>query len=280
MECISNYHCYIGEGPIWNDRDALLYHVNGGTDEIIIIDPSREAAAVQNMKQQISSMAFTDDNRMIVATQDAVGIYTVNGIVPLYSGTETICYANDGKVGPDGRFYVGTQSRARLKLSDAVDGKLYSIDAAGSLRILLDGLILSNGMDWNMAENKFYHTDSALNIIKEYEFDKISGEIMETGRSVHLKGVDGFTIDQKDVIWATCWGAGAVAAIDTNSMQIIDQVDIPAKIPASCAFYGKDMEYLAIVTAKYNLSLEVDPMAGCTFSQRMKTPGRIPYRFG
>ena len=78
-----------------------------------------------------------------------------------------ILYANDMKVGPDGRIYVGTQSSKRYGVSDKIDGKLYSIDSSGEVRVLLDGLILSNGLEWSMDEKRFYHTDSDTHMIKE-----------------------------------------------------------------------------------------------------------------
>jgi len=130
-----------------------------------------------------------------------------------------------------------------------------------------------------MAENKFYHTDSATHTICEYEFNKATGRILSTGRSLYLKGVDGLTIDQNDVIWAACWGKSAITAIDTDTMKIIDTLSVPTAIPASCCFCGNDMEYLAIVTAKYNLDINNEPLAGFAFITSMKTPGRVPYRF-
>ena len=45
-------------------------------------------------------------------------------------------------------------------MSDKTDGKLYSIDKHGNVRVLLDGLILSNGLDWSADGKYFYHTDS------------------------------------------------------------------------------------------------------------------------
>ena len=280
MKYISNHCCYIGEGPIWNDQERLLYHVNGGTKEILKIDLEKKSFSVQIAPENVASIGFTADNRMIISTDKVIGIQIFRDISPLYGENNRIFHANDGKVGPDGCFYVGTQSEKRMKLSNKIDGKLYRIDTKGNVKVLLDGLILSNGMDWNMAENKFYHTDSDTKTIKEYEFDYVAGEIAYTGRSVYLKGVDGFTIDQNDVIWATVWGGGAVAAIDTNTMKITDCIDIPTRIPASCCFCGNDMEYLAVVTAQFGSNPIDDPLAGYTFLHKMNTPGRRAYRFG
>ena len=281
MEIISNRKCYIGEGPIWNERENALYQVNAGKNEIIRVDFVDRHVDHFALDRDISSLCFTNDNQIIGVSERNVGyILNLKNSAPVFNGICSVFYGNDAKCGPDGRFYVGTQSRKRLKISDDIDGKLYQIDTNGSIRTLLDGLILSNGMDWNMREDRFYHTDSDTKTIKEYEFDKKSGDISFTGRSVYLPGVDGFTIDQNDVIWAACWGKGIVAAVDTHEMKIVDGLAVPTKIPVSCGFCGKNMEYLAITSAGLDREDASDSLAGFTFFVKMDVPGRAPYRFG
>ena len=281
MKILTDYKCYIGEGPIWNENDNTLYHVNAGKNEIICIDFSNMSREVLVFDQDISSLCFTIDNQIIGILEDNVSYIKERcRFDSVLHGKSSIFYGNDAKCGPDGRLYVGTQSRKRQNISDDIDGKLYQIDKNGMIKVLLDGLILSNGMDWNMREDRFYHTDSDTKTIKEYEFDINSGDILATGRSVYLPGVDGFTVDQNDVIWAACWGKGIVAGIDTCSMKITDELVVPTKIPVSCSFCGRDMEYLAITSAGLDKKDGSDPLAGFTFLEKMATPGRVPYRFG
>ena len=131
-----------------------------------------------------------------------------------------------------------------------------------------------------MDEKKFYHTDSETQIIKEYDFDKKGGSIAFTGRQVTVEGVDGFTIDRNNHILAACWGKGHIAVIDTASMDIVHYIPTPAKIPASCGFVGKDLEYLAVVTANFGTDLKVDPYVGYTFLQKYEPGGRKAFLFG
>ena len=148
------------------------------------------------------------------------------------------------------------------------------------MKVLLDGLILSNGFDWSMDEKRLYHTDSDTGIIKEYNFDKEKGEITFTGRQVEVIGVDGFTIDQNDFLYVACWGQWHIAVVDTADLQIKGYIDVPARIPASCGFAGENMDRLAVVTATLHVDLETDPNAGFTFLCDAKTNGRQPYLFG
>jgi len=282
MKVICKKRCVIGEGPIWNERENVMYFTNAYGNEICILDIYTGELRVRPVDGGVEAMTFDKGNRLIVSMAD--GIYYLNNDntrEALYDTSQyCILRANDMKVGPDGRVYVGTQSGKRCGVSDKVDGRLYSIDSAGRVRVLLEGLRLSNGLEWSMNENKFYHTDSDTSIIKEYDFDKVSGNISSTGRQIRVDGVDGFTMDCEDRILAACWGRGHIAVINTKTMEIEDYVDTPSRIPASCGFVGKEMEYLAVVTASRGADLEKDINAGFTYLYQHIARGRKPYVFG
>ena len=283
MQIIAEKRCKIGEGPIWNEFEKRLYYTNGmGGNEICMLDIYTGELEVRPVKTGASAFAFDKNNRLIVSRPD--GVFILNdddSVTELYDREKyNITFANDMKVGPDGRIYVGTQSGKRKGVSDKTDGKLYSIDKDGNVRVLLDGLILSNGLDWSMDEKRLYHTDSDTGIIKEYNFDKLNGEISFTGRQVEVIGVDGFTVDKNDKLYVACWGMGHIAVVDTLDMQVKEYIEVPANIPASCGFAGENMEFLAVVTASWNTDIEKDTNAGFAFAKKMNVSGRKPYLFG
>ena len=283
MKILSEKRCVIGEGPVWCEFDSKLYHVNAyGVNEICCIDLESKKNTVRELDFGVAAIAFSKRGEMLISC--GYGAFILNGDntrIPLYdTSTTEIKYGNDAKVGPDGRFYVGTQSSKRRGTGDEADGKLYSIDKDGTVKILLDGLLLSNGFDWSMDEKRFYHTDSDTHTIKEYSFDKEKGEISFTGRQVKIRGVDGFTIDQNDFLYAACWGDGHIAVVDTADMQIKEYIPVPADIPASCCFAGADMENLVVVTATLGTDIQKDKNAGYTFICDRQVKGRKPYLFG
>ncbi|MEE0946353.1 MAG: SMP-30/gluconolactonase/LRE family protein [Acutalibacteraceae bacterium] len=282
MKILSEKHCIIGEGPVWNEFNNKLYQVNGFAKEILQIDISLNEVKTQKLPFGVSAIAFSKSGQMLVSCMD--GAFILNSDcsrTPLYDTQKyEIRFGNDAKVGPDGRFYIGTQSSKRVGLGQETDGKLYSIDKNGEVKTLLDGLILSNGFDWSMDQKRFYHTDSDTQIIKEYCFDKEKGEISFTGRKVRVDGVDGLTIDQNDYLYVACWGEGYIAVVDTADMQIKKHISVPATIPASCCFAGEIMDKFVVVTASYGVDLNNDKNAGCTFISELKYKGRKPFLFG
>jgi len=282
MRILSDKRCIIGEGPIWNADEGRLYFTNAYGNEICMLDWDSGAVSVRPVSGGAAAFAFDRANRLIISCKD--GVYYLNedgSRDPLYDPEKyTILHANDMKVGPDGRIYVGTQSRRRLRLGDELDGRLYCIAPDGTVRVLLEKLILSNGMDWSPDERFFYHTDSDTKIIREYAFDGTRGEISYTGREVHVPGVDGFAAGMDGKLYIACWGQGHIAIADMQTMCVTGHIPVPARAPASCAFAGPDLRTLVTVTASYRADIAADPHAGFTFVEEMPVCGRQPYRFG
>lgn len=280
MKALTNKRSVIGEGPIWNCIEQKLYITNGVEKEILIYDIYKNEVEIKKTSTPCAAICFSEDNQMIVSSNQGVGILETDSTVSPICDTSKykIENANDMKVGPDGRIYVGTQSGKRLCISNLIDGKLYSVDKYGNVKILLDGLSLSNGLDWSPNGKLFYHTDSDTEIIKEYFFYKTSGEIFPSGRKIHISGVDGFCVAENGDIYAACWGKSCIAVIDAVTLTVKDKLTVPAKIPASCAFAGGNMEFLAVTTATYN-SDSTDKNAGLTFLFRSSVHGNLPHRF-
>ncbi len=282
MLCVSDDRCIIGEGPIWNEKEKLLYFVNPREMEIRTVDLKTKELKKHKCPIKVSAIAFDEDYNLIISTPK--GVFRLIDFSRLENIYDTNKYrfenCNDMKVGPDGRVYVGTQSSARLGNSENVDGKLYSIDKNGEVNILLDNLRLSNGLEWSIDGKKLYHTDSDTGIIKEYHFENNCRELKYTQRYIKVPGVDGFTINKKDRLYVGCWGQGHIAVVDTENMIIENYIDVPAKIPTSCGFAGDNMEYLAVVTANYDCDLTKDKCAGYTFIHRCDVGGRAPFLFG
>ena len=279
MEVLSNKRCIIGEGPVWNVFDKKLYYVNAFDDEVCTFDPATGAETVRKYDFSVGAFGFAKDGRMLVSCTDGAFFLHPDGSRTAMAPDAPI-NCNDAKVGPDGRFYVGTQSRKRMGLGEEVDGCLYSIDEEGQVRMLLTGLRLSNGFDWSVDEKRFYHTDSDTHTIREYDFDKAEGSLRYTGREVKVPGVDGFTVGMDDRLYVACWGRRHIAVVDTHSMTVVEEIPTPVRIPVSCNFMGDAMDRLVIVTASYREDPEKEPLAGMTFVTEVPTAGRLPYLFG
>ena len=281
MKALFGKRCTVGEGPIWNVPEQKLYVTNVRENEICIYDLKSDNINVRKLPLDIFAMAFDTQNRLIVSHDGGVHILNDdNSLRSIYNDSKhQILYANDMKVGPDGAIYVGTQSERRKGISDNVNGKLYRISPDGCVTVLLDGLGLSNGMEWSFDETKFYHADTDMKTLKEYDFDSATGEISFTGRKLTIEGVDGFTVGQDGCLYVGCWGQRHVAVVDTDSFEIKEYMETEAKVPTSCCFCGEDMDILAITTATRTSDILKDTNAGFTLLKKINVKGRKPYLF-
>lgn len=283
MQIIARKRCIIGEGPIWNDFEKKLYYTHGRGNEICIYDIATGELNVRPVPFGCAAFCFDKNNKLIVSAA-SMGVFYLNDdntTTPLYDVEKyNLMYSNDMKVGPDGAIYVGTLSKRKAGVGDDVDGKLWRIDKNGEVRMLLDELNTPNGMDWSMDEKRFYYVSGGGAPIKEYHFDKATGNIEYSGRCVEVPNADGMTIDNQDILYAACWGKGHIAVIDSHTMEVTDHIPVPAKAPSSCGFAGEDMNYLAVTSATFNVDIETDENAGFTFMKKMDICGRKPYLFG
>ena len=282
MKILTEKRAVIGEGPIYNEIEQKLYFTNGYEKEILIYDFNSDTLTVKKTPLSVSALAFDSKNRLIVATEKGVFILNEdNSLTEIYDTKKyQIKYLNDIKVSPNGDLFVGTMSSKRKGVSSEVDGKLYKITKDGVVTVLLDGLSLSNGLDWSLDETKFYHTDSDTKTIKEYNYNIDTGNISFTGRSVLVDGVDGFTIGSDGNLYIGCWGHDHLAIVDTVTLKIVKYISLPCNIPTSCAFCGKNLDVLAVTTASLNENLNENNNAGFTHLIKLGVKGRNPYRYG
>ncbi|MBQ7976829.1 MAG: SMP-30/gluconolactonase/LRE family protein [Clostridia bacterium] len=282
MKIACDKRCIIGEGPIWNETEQKLYFTNGMTSEICRLDICSGKLGIRSLDFGCAAFCFDKNNKIIVSTDNGVFILNHdNTNSPIYdTNKHNLKYCNDMKVGPDGAIYVGTLSELKKGISNKLNGRLYRIDKMGNVKTLLDGLHTPNGLEWSMDEKKFYYVSGGDNPVKEYHFDKQTGNIEFTGRSISVPGADGMTIDKNDNLLIACWGFGHIAVVDTKKMQIDSYIQIPSKIPSSCAFVGDNMDLLAITTASYNTDISKDENSGFTLLEKRKIGGRKPYLFG
>ena len=152
------------------------------------------------------------------------------------------------------------------------------------MRRVLDGISLSNGMDWSPDGGTFYYVDSRSGGIDAFEFDLSSGalanrrRIVELGFPPEIGFVDGICVDTDGGLWAAVWGTGEVRRYSPTG-ELDRTVRLPVTQPTSCVFAGESLDVLVITTARRGLppeKLEREPHAGSVFCCRPRSTGLPP----
>jgi sugar lactone lactonase YvrE len=171
---------------------------------------------------------------------------------------------NDAGVDPAGRVWVGSMHTDEA----APVGRLYRLDAPGTLTTVVKGVTVSNGLGWSPDGTRMYYADSPTRKVDVFDYDPATGEA--AGRRVFADlsasdGVpDGLTVDADGCVWVAIWGGGVLRRLAPDGRP--DAVlQVPVSQPTSCAFGGPGMTDLYVTTASVGLTpadLKAQPLAG------------------
>ena len=270
-----NHRCIVAEGPLWDDKTNTLLFLDILGECIFKLDYTTGKIQKIEVGQQIGCMALCENGDLLLAMQD--GIYRMNE-----KGEKTLAHQpmriegrrfNDGKVGPDGCFYLGT--------TDANgNGAFYRLKN-GVLEKLFGGCGCSNGLDWSIDETKMFYCDTPLQKIEVFDFDKENHMISNRRTFVEIPKElgcpDGFCMDEKDHIWLGLWDGNAVLEIDSKGI-FGQKIAVPAKKASCCAFAGKNLDDLIITTASKD-DTDDYPLSGYTFVKKMNIKGKKTFRY-
>ena len=82
---------------------------------------------------------------------------------------------NDAACDPQGRFWAGTKAHDNR----VGGGALYRLDRDGRTEMMLDGLTISNGLDWSPDGGTMYLADSIPGLVHAFAFDGERGAISD-----------------------------------------------------------------------------------------------------
>jgi sugar lactone lactonase YvrE len=185
---------------------------------------------------------------------------------------------NDGKCDPAGRFWAGTMDYGESRPV----ASLYVYD--GTVRPVLDGVMISNGLAWTPDHRAMYYIDTPTGRVDVFDYDVDTGEITSRRPFVEVEGghPDGMTLDEEGFLWVALWGGGAVHRYDPSGRHV-GTVRLPVTNVSSCAFGGPDGTTLFVTTSQQGLSpeqKEAEPDAGRIFRVEPGVSGPPATAFG
>lgn len=87
---------------------------------------------------------------------------------------------NAAKADPVGRFYGGTMRSEKCgDIFEVASGALYKYIKGDGVYELVNNIYISNGLAWDEKENKVFYIDSCKFDVKEYDWDRATGDFCE-----------------------------------------------------------------------------------------------------
>lgn len=271
-----------GESPVWDAAGGCLFFVDIQAPALFRLDPATGALEQWAMPSAIGSFGLTVDGRAIVALKDGVHLFDfrtgrfefVVAPEPDKPGNRL----NDGKVGPDGRFWVGSMDDTPAKQPVAA---LYRIDHDGRCTRMAEGVITSNGLAWSPDGRTLYHSDSRQAVLWAYDYDLKTGDIAnrrEVRRFADADGrPDGATMDAEGFYWSAGVSAGCLNRIAPDGT-IARKVTMPCPAPTMPCFGGADLKTLFVTSLTRESGGKTLP--GTLYSLDVGVAGTPIARFG
>lgn len=262
----------VGENPMWDARRGELFFLDIRGKCIYRKKVHEREFRRVLLPQQIGCMTLCESGGLLVALEDGVYYLEDNGdLRPAHSPVRIKGRRfNDGKVGPDGAFYLGTTD-------DDGKGAFYRLQN-GVLRELFEGCFCSNGLDWSADGETMYYIDTMRHQIELFDFDGTDGSLHNRRKFMDIPeewGLpDGMTLDAEGHLWVALWGGGAVIRIDKEHRRVLRRIELPAPKASCPVFGGEQMNELFITTAAWNEDISVFPAAGNTFRISLDVCGR------
>jgi len=268
----------LGEGPVWNPATGQLSVVDIFGRKVHYLAPGKsgwERVKTTPTSSDVGAALTLDSGELLTCEQAGIFLHGPSGpelIAPLpVPGDEF--RANDAKLGPDGRLFVGVMHYE----ATAETGSLWAVNRAGQSTLLLEGLTIPNGMDW--WGNEVWFVNGPSPEIRCYEMQGQS--LHDTGRFISTQGIpDGLSIDSAGNIWVALWGEGRVDCL-SRSGDLLGSVVLPAPHTTSVAFVGAHRREIAVTTARFGLSdeqLELYAHSGDVFFQPVNATGSESFR--
>jgi sugar lactone lactonase YvrE len=261
VEQVTDVVAYHGEGPAWWPGwgglrwvdmlagDVLSLGADGGVerrhvaDVVAVVRPRRGGGAVLGIER---GFALEESDGSVRPLEDVWSDSSVR--------------MNEGGCDPDGRFYCGSMAYDQR----AGAASLYRLDPDGSVRVVLDAVTVSNGLEWSPDGTLAYYNDTATHSIAVFDYDREAGL---TNRRVFAElqnRPDGLTVDAEGGVWTALSDGGAVRRYGPDG-ELDAIIDVPANKVTACTFGGADLDELFITTSREGLEPGEDPRAGALF---------------
>jgi sugar lactone lactonase YvrE len=291
VRCILDARAMLGESPVWSAEEQALYWVDILAPSLNRLEPATGAERRWPMPSSIGSLALTDTGAILVALSDGLYLFDparaslrflIDPEAEKAGGPIAGNRYNDGKVSPDGRFFVGTMDEASLSRPT---GGLYRLDPDGSSHAVLDGLIVSNGLAWSADGRTMFHSDSKAKRLWRYDYDPATGAMTApvliaepdeaTGRP------DGGATDLDGGYWSAGISAGVLNRWLPDG-RLARSIPLPCAAPTMPCFGGADMRTIFITSTRHHLAperLAAYPLTGGIFALQAEVPGVPVGRF-
>jgi sugar lactone lactonase YvrE len=279
--------CDLGESPVYDDRRDALWYCDI-LQRLVICHSLREKTTRSfSFDSEVGSIGLAESGRVVVALRHEVGLFDpasgdfhrLAEIEPGRAETRT----NDGKVGADGAFWLGTMDD-RDNVPKGPIAALYRVTANGAEK-KVDGLIIANGLAFSPDGKTMFHSDSRGKWIDCWAFDRETGMLSGRRRLADLDDQtgrpDGGATDAEGCYWSAGVSAARLNRFAPDG-KLLASYPVPVGAPTMPCFGGADLKTLFVTSLRAGRAPELlakYPLTGTLIATRVDVAGSPVTRF-
>ena len=268
---VSHHRCKLGEGPLWDEADQVLFWVDSLAPALFRHDPASGATDRWALPARtVGSLAVRADGGVILAMEQGfytfdLTTWTATPLVDPMIGRDDV-RLNDGKVDRAGRFLAGGMNRDYINDADP-KGVLYRLDDNHQVTALLDGFVCFNGPCFSPDGGTLYVTGRDTAAIEAFDYDQTTGTPGDGRVLIGDINPDGATVDADGCLWSAQWDDACLLRI-TPDGAIDTRIDVPGQTVTSVMFGGPDLDIIFVTTAHADDADTATQEAGRTLAIR------------
>jgi sugar lactone lactonase YvrE len=266
------------EGPVWSPRWGGLRWVDMLAGDVLSLGADGTVQR-RHVSFVVAALRPRVGGGAVIGVERGFALEAPDGTIthldPVWE--DPTLRMNEGACDPEGRFYCG--SMAYDKRPGA--GALHRLDPDGSVRLVLTGVTISNGLDWSPDGSLAFYNDTDTYRIDVFDHSPESG-LTRRRTFAELASdegrPDGLTVDAEGGVWVALNGTGTVRRYRADG--VIDEVvEVPVAKVTACTLGGARLDELFITTSREGLQPGDDPLAGSLFSVRVGVGGQRTREF-
>lgn len=284
FELVWDSRCGVGESPVWDAgrRRILFCDIPGKRINTLSLDDGAQGG--WDFPDVVASFGLADAGRLVVALRDRVVMFDPeSGAIEELTGPMDVPpnnRLNDGKVGPDGAFWVGGIDLGSPRQPTA---SLYRVTPDGRVEVRGTGYANSNGLAWSPDGRTMYHCDSTASFIEAWDFDPETGDMhnrrMVTKVSGEVGRPDGAATDADGNYWAAAPSVGHVNCFASDGT-LLKSLEFPVPGPTMPCFAEGFMFVTSLREGKSSDVLAAHPGLGGLFRMPVSVGGTPVGEFG
>ncbi len=251
VEVIAADNNKCGEGPVWDGAKGRLIWNDLSLSLVFQFAPATKERKTLSTGLMAAGIALNEGGLLVFAGSGGVHLWRgqddYQTILESFEGEQL--FFNDILAAPEGRLYAGTTYWGESGMQK--HGKLYLLEPNGSVRVVQDGIEMSNGLGLSPDRKTLYHADTIQRVINAYRVQP-DGSLMEKRTFARIDPEDGLpdglTVDSEGFVWSAQWYGAQVLRLDPDG-KIERRVRMPARQISSVAFGGPELRDLYVTSA-------------------------------